>query len=59
MQVYTPSSEHENDEVEELCDIIKEILKEDRMGDTNTILLGAEIELSEMNHIGKLLDHMA
>jgi hypothetical protein len=27
IQVYMPTSEHEDDEVEQLCDIIEEILK--------------------------------
>ena len=40
MQVYMSTSEHENDEVEEICDIIEEILEEDEKGDTNTILMG-------------------
>jgi exonuclease III len=39
MQVYMPTSEHE-DEVEELYDIIKEILEEVGEGDTNTIIMG-------------------
>jgi hypothetical protein len=30
-----PTSEHENDEVEELYDIIEKILEEDGKGDTN------------------------
>ena len=40
MEVYMPTSEHEDDEVEELCDIIEEILEEDAKGDTNTIIMG-------------------
>ena len=40
MQVYMPTSEHEDDEVEELYDVIEEILKEDGKGDTNTIIMG-------------------
>jgi len=40
MQVYMPTSEHEDDEVEELYDIIEEILEEDGKGDTNTIIMG-------------------
>jgi len=40
MQVYMPTSEHEDDEVEELCDIIEEILEEDGKGDTNIIIMG-------------------
>ena len=34
------TSEHEDDEVEELYDIIEEILEEDGMGDTTTIIMG-------------------
>jgi hypothetical protein len=59
MQGYRPSSVHENDEVEDLSDIIKKMLEEDRLGETNTILLGAEIVLLEMIHIETLLDHIA
>ena len=40
MQVYMPTSEHEDDEVEELYDIIEDILEEDGKGDTNTIIMG-------------------
>ena len=40
MQVYIPTSEHEDDEVEELYDIIEEILEEGGKGDTNTIRIG-------------------
>jgi len=40
MQVYMPTSEHEDDEVEELYDITEEILEEDGKGDTNTIIMG-------------------
>ena len=35
-----PTLEHEDDEMEALCDIIKEILEENGKGDTNTILIG-------------------
>jgi len=35
-----PTSEHEDDEVEELYDVIEEILEEDGKGDKNTIILG-------------------
>jgi hypothetical protein len=35
-----PTSEHEDDEVEELYDITEEILEEDGKGDTNTIIMG-------------------
>jgi exonuclease III len=40
MQVYMPTSEHEDEEVEELNDIIEEILEEDRKVNTNTIIMG-------------------
>ena len=39
MQVDMPTSEHEDDEVEDLCDINEEMLEEDGMGDTNTIII--------------------
>jgi exonuclease III len=40
MQVYMPTSEHEDDEVEELYDITEKILEEDGKGNTNTIIMG-------------------
>ena len=40
MQVYMPTSEYEDDEVEKLYDTIEEILEEDGKGDTNSIILG-------------------
>jgi exonuclease III len=40
VQVYMPTSEHEDDEVEELYGIIEEILEEDGKGVTNTIIMG-------------------
>jgi exonuclease III len=40
IQVYMPTSEHEDDEVEELYVVIEEILEEDGKGDTNTIIMG-------------------
>jgi exonuclease III len=40
MQEYMPTSEHADDEVEELCNIIEKILEEDGKGDTNTIMMG-------------------
>jgi hypothetical protein len=40
MQAYMPTSEHEDDEVEELYGIIEEILKEGGKGNTNTIIMG-------------------
>ena len=39
MRVYMPTSEHEDDEVEELYDIIEEVLEDDGKGDTNTIIM--------------------
>ena len=59
IQTYMPTSEHEDDEVEELYGIIEEILEEDRKGNTNTIIMGPGIVLLEINHTGTLLDHMA
>jgi len=40
IQVYMPTSEHEDDEVEELYGVIEEILEEDGKGNTNTIIMG-------------------
>jgi len=40
MQVYMPTLEYEDDEVEKLHDTIEEILEEDGKGDTNNIILG-------------------
>ena len=40
MHVYKPTSEYEDDEVEELYDTIEEILKEDGKCDTYNIILG-------------------
>ena len=40
MKVYMPTSECEDDEVENLYDTIKEILEEGGKGDTNNIILG-------------------
>ena len=40
MEVYMPTSEYEEDEVEKLYDTIEEILEEDGKGDTNNIILG-------------------
>ena len=39
-QVYMPTSEYEDDEVEKLYDTTEEILEEDGKGDTNNIILG-------------------
>jgi exonuclease III len=40
MQMYMPTSEYEDDEVEKLYDIIEEILEEDGKCDTITIIMG-------------------
>ncbi|PNF29711.1 hypothetical protein B7P43_G12560 [Cryptotermes secundus] len=40
MQVYMPTSEYENDEVEKVYNTIEDILQEDGRGDTNSIILG-------------------
>jgi exonuclease III len=40
VQVYMPTSDYEDEEVEELYDRIKDILEEDAKGDTNTIIMG-------------------
>ena len=40
IQVYMPTSEHEDYEVEELYDIIEDILEEDGKVDTNTNIMG-------------------
>ena len=40
MQVDMPTSEHEDDEMEELYDVNEEILKEDGKVDTNSIIMG-------------------
>jgi exonuclease III len=39
-QVFMPTSDYEDEEVEELYDRIEDILEEDRKGDTNTIIMG-------------------
>jgi exonuclease III len=40
VQVYMPMSDYEEEEVEELCNRIEDILEEDGKGDTNTIIMG-------------------
>jgi len=40
MQVYVPTSEHEDDKVEELYGVIEEIFEEDGKCNTNTIIMG-------------------
>ena len=59
MQVYMPTLEHVDDEVEELYDVIEEILEEDGEGDTNTIIMGDWNSVVGDESIGTLLDHMA
>ena len=39
IQVYMPTSEHEDDEVEELYGVIEKILEEDGKGNTNIIIM--------------------
>jgi len=58
MQVYMPTSEYEDDEVEKLCDTIEEILEETEKVTQTTSYWGTGIKLLEMSHIGTLLDHM-
>ena len=58
MQVYMPTSEYEDDEVEKLYDTIEEILEEDGKVIQTTSYWGNGIALLEMSHIGTLLDHM-
>ena len=61
MQVYMPTSEYEDDEVEELYDIIEEILEEDGKSDKNTIIMGdwnnvvGPHGLGRKNHRGQML----
>jgi exonuclease III len=40
VQVYVPTSECEDDKVEEMYDKVEEILEEDGKGETNTIIKG-------------------
>ena len=40
VQVYMPTSEYENEEVEELYGVIEDILEEDRKDATKTTILG-------------------
>ena len=59
MQVYMPTSEYEDDEVEKLYDTIEEMLEEDGKGETQTASYwGTRIALLERNHARTLLDHM-
>ena len=59
MQVNMPTSEHEDNEVEELYGIIEEILEEDGKGDRNTIIMGDwNSVVGDESHRRTLLDHM-
>jgi exonuclease III len=40
VQVYMPTPDYEDDEVEEMYDIIEESFEEDGKGETNTIIMG-------------------
>jgi exonuclease III len=40
VQVYMPMSDYEDEEVEELCDRLEDILEQDGKDDTNTIIMG-------------------
>jgi len=70
MQVYMPTSDYEDDEVEKFYDTIEEILEEDGKGDTNNIIVGdwnsvvgdesyqnivGSHELGRRNHRGQML----
>ena len=59
MQVYKPTLEHEDDELEELYSITEKILKKMERVTQTPSLWGNGIVLLEINHIGTLLDHMA
>jgi exonuclease III len=59
IQVYMPTSEHEDDEVEELYGKIEEILKEDEKGNTNTIIVEDWNSIVGDEPYRKILDHMA
>jgi exonuclease III len=52
VQVYMPTSDYEDDEVEELYDIIEEILEEDGKGQTNTIIMGDWNSVAHHNTVG-------
>ena len=58
MQVYMPTSDYEDDEVENCMIQLKKFLK--KMGKViqTTSYWGTGIALLEMSHIGTLLDHM-
>jgi len=62
LQVHMATSEHEDEEVEELYDISEEILEEDGKGNTNTIVMGERNSVvgdeTYRNIVGPL-DHMA
>ena len=58
MQVYMPTSEYEDDEVEKLYDTIEKILEEGGKVTQTASYWGTGIALLERNHTRTLLDHM-
>ena len=58
MQVYMPTSEYEDDEVEKLYDTIEEILEEDGKFDTNSIILGDWNSVVGEESYKNIVDHM-
>ena len=58
MQVYMPTSEYEDNEVEKLYDTIEEIHEEYGKVTQRTSYWGTGIALLELSHMGTLLDHM-
>ena len=58
MQVYMPTSEYEDDEVEKLYDTIEEILEKDGKVTQTASYWGNGRALLEGNHTRTLLDHM-
>jgi hypothetical protein len=53
-----PASEYEDDEVEELCDTIEEILEEDGKCDNNTIIMGDRNSVVGGKAHHNILDYM-
>ena len=58
MQVYMPTSEDEDDEVEKLYDTIEEILEKMEKVKQTASYWGTGIALLERNHTRTLLNHM-
>ena len=58
MEVYMPTSEYEDDEVEKLYDTIKRFLRKMVKVTQTASYWGTGIALLEMSHIRTLLDHM-